>query len=185
MREICNGFSEISQLWILRMFSRDLNFSEIAEFLCLFSYVVIHVSNAGHLVLFCLLVAVDATKIKMNGQALLGMLPESSSRFTFLRNAHRGCTRIHPHLFYPDPWPLLCCYWSSLFVCASYVSHSDWEEINFICILLIIEGGALTLKEPIENLTTKASINLALSKLFHLQNYFRDTTHVGPVFIVW
>lgn len=105
MREICNGFSEINQLWILRMFSRDLNFSEISGFLCLFSYVVIHVFNAGHLVLFCFLVAVDATKIKMNGQALLGMLPESSSCFTFLRNAHRGCTRIHPHLFIliPDP----------------------------------------------------------------------------------
>lgn len=99
MREICNGFSEISQLWILRMFSRNLNFSEIAGFLCLFSYVVIHVSNAGHLVLFCFLVAVDATKIKMNGQALLGTLPESSSRFTFVRNVHRGCIHIHPHLF--------------------------------------------------------------------------------------
>lgn len=56
------------------MLSRDFNFS-INSMISLFSYVIVHVSDAGHLVLFCFLVTVDATEVKMNVQVLLGMLP--------------------------------------------------------------------------------------------------------------
>lgn len=87
--------------------------------------------------------------------------------------------------FSPDPRSPLLSLMFFVYLCFLF-SPSNWEEINFICILLLIVGGALTLKKPIENLTTKTSSNFVLPKLFHSQNYFRNTSHLRQqLFIVW